>query len=118
MRPRISVIKPEHRRDQRRPVSLRGSVDGERVEVMDLSLGGVGGRFIVRGDSANLNIRQGQYTNLSLTGPDGQQVSVSIQIRRIYYASGKFGAMFTGLSSSDFDAIERLMFPRRGRAKT
>ncbi len=117
MKQRVSFGAKERRRDQRRPISIEGSIDGVRVDLFDLSFAGVGGCTIVLGKSAGLNIREGQDATLAFTDPDGRQVTLSVKIQRIDHAAGEFGATFLNLSDRDFDAVEKLMFPRRGNAK-
>jgi hypothetical protein len=117
MSQKVSYATKEQRRDQRRPVSIEGSVAGVRVDLVDLSLTGVGGGTIALGDAAGLDIREGQHTTLDFTGPDGQPVALRVKIERIDHAAGAFAAAFEELSDTDFDAIEKLMFPRRGAAR-
>ncbi len=107
----------EQRRDQRRPVSIEGSIGGVPVDLVDLSVTGVGGGTIALGDAAGLDIREGQHTTLNFTGPDGQPVALRVKIERIDHAAGEFAAAFDELSDGDFAAIEKLMFPRRGAAR-
>jgi hypothetical protein len=118
MKQRVTVGAKEQRRDQRRPVSIAAAVGGIPVDLVDLSLTGVGGGTIALGEAAGLDIREGQDHTLDFTGPDGQPVSLRVKIQRIDHAAGEFAAAFAELSDTDFDAIEKLMFPRRGAAKT
>ncbi len=113
---RVSFGTNEQRRDQRRPVSVEGRIDGGRVDLIDLSITGVGGGTIALGDAASLDIREGQNSILELTGANGQPVSLPVEIQRIDGEAGGFGAKFSELSDDDFDAIEKLMFPRRARS--
>ncbi len=103
----------EHCSDQRRTASIVGSIDGVRVQVIDLSFGGTGGRFVLRANTARVNIREGQDAVLTLTGANGRQAVLSVRIAHMSYASGGFGATFTGLTSKNIDMVEKLMFPRR-----
>jgi hypothetical protein len=41
-------------------------------------------------------------------------VSLRVTIQRVDQKTGEFGATFRALSSAQFDAVEKLMFPRRG----
>jgi len=107
----------EQRRDQRRPVSIEGSIGGVCVDLVDLSLAGVGGGTIALTDATGLDIHEGQHTTLDFTGPDGRAVALRVKIERIDHAAGEFAAAFDELSDTDFNAIEKLMFPRRGAAK-
>ncbi len=117
MKQRVSFGAKEKRRDQRRAISIEGSIDGVRVDLIDLSVTGLGGRTIALRNSASLYIHEGRYATLEFTSPDGQQVALSVKIQRIDHAAGEFGATFLNLSDRDFDAVEKLMFPRRGNAK-
>ena len=118
MKQRVSFGIKEQRRDQRRPVSIPGSIGGVRVDLIDVSVTGIGGGTLALANAAGLNFQEGQDTTLEFTAPDGRQVTLPVRIRRIDNAAGDFGAVFTKLSDRDFDAIEKLMFPRRGIAKT
>ena len=117
MTQRVTYATNEQRRDQRRPVSIEGSIGGVRVDLVDLSVTGVGGGTIALGNTDNIELRAGQHTALEFTGPDGQPVALRVKIERIDHAAGEFGAVFDELSDHDFDAIEKLMFPRRGAAR-
>ena len=117
MKQRVTFGFKDNRRNQRRPVSIEGSIGGVRVDLVDLSLTGVGGGTIALGDAAGLDIHESQNTTLNFTGTDGQPVALRVKIERIDQAAGAFAATFDELSDKDFDAIEKLMFPRRGGAK-
>ncbi len=115
MKQRVTFGAKDKRRDQRRPVSLAGSIDGTPVKLVDVSFAGVGGGFMELSSAADLTIGEGEVTTLTFKTADGQQVTLKITIQRIDLKSGAFGATFTALSGKQFDAIERLMFPRRGK---
>ena len=117
MSQRVSFGIKEKRRDQRRPVSIKASIGGVGVDLIDLSLTGVGGGTIALGSADGLDLKGGQISTLMFTGANGQLVTLPVTIQRIDDAGGEFGALFTELSDADFDAIEKLMFPRRGGAK-
>ena len=116
MKKRVTFGAKDKRRDQRRPVSIEGSIGGVRVDLLDVSFAGVGGGTMALGDAAGLDLQEGQDTTLEFTGPDGQHVRLSVKIQRIDHDTGKFGAAFTELSDKDFDVIEKLMFPHRANA--
>ena len=84
--------------------------------MIDLSFTGVGGGTIALGSADGLDLKGGQGSTLMFTGPNGQPVTLPVTIQRIDDAGGEFGALFTELSDADFNAIEKLMFPRRGGA--
>ena len=111
---RVTYATKEQRRDQRRPVSIAGSIGGIPVDLVDLSVTGVGGGTIALGNTDDIELRAGQRTALEFAGPDGQTIALGVKIERIDHAAGEFGAVFDELSDQDFDAIEKLMFPRRG----
>ncbi len=117
MAQRVTYATHEQRRDQRRPVSIEGSIGGVRVDLVDLSVTGVGGGTIALGDADGLEFHEGQDTTLEFIGLDSQPIALHVKIERINHAAGEFGAAFAELSDHDFDAIERLMFPRRGAAR-
>ena len=117
MSQRFTYLSKEQRRDQRRPVSIEGAIGGVRVDLVDLSLTGVGGGTIALSGAAGLELREGQDTTLEFTDRDGQPVALRVKIQRIDHAAGAFAAALDELSDSDFDAIEKLMFPRRGAAQ-
>lgn len=117
MTQRVSYATKEQRRDQRRPISIAGSIGGVQVDLVDLSVTGVGGGTFALADTNGLEIYEGQDTTLDLTGPDGRLVALRVTIERIDHGAGAFGAAFAELSDHDFDAIEKLMFPRRGAAR-
>ena len=117
MRQRVSFGAKERRRDQRRSVSVDGSIGGVRVGLIDLSLTGVGCGTVALEAAAGLELEVGQDTTLECTGPNGRQVTLSVRIQRIDAAAGEIGATFAELSDEDFDVIEKLMFPRRANAK-
>lgn len=114
---RVSFGIKEQRRDQRRPVSIEGRIGGVRVDLVDLSLSGVGGGTVALSDAPGIEFQEGEATTLEFTGPNGEPISLPVTIRRSDNGEGEFGAVFSQLSSEDFDAIEKLMFPRRGKAK-
>ncbi len=144
MRKRYTFSFKEKRRDQRRPISLAGSIDGVAVTLTNLSFNGVGGcaleaRDLVKllpepkqdlaenadedhadgeSDSQDLDaceeLEEDRIATLEFTVADGVYIMLEIAIRRVDRSTGTFGATFTNLSSRQFDAIERLMFPRRG----
>ena len=114
MRQRVTFGFKDKRRDQRRPVSIEGSIGGARVDLVDLSFTGIGGGAMELHNAANdLRIEEGEQTRLEITGAGGQKVSLQVTIQRIDRETGMFGATFRALSSAQFDAIEKLMFPRR-----
>lgn len=113
---RVSFGVKGQRRDQRRPVSIIGSIGGARVELVDLSLSGVGGGTVAIGKNSKIKVREGQETTLEFTAPNGRHVALPVKIQRIDHIGGEFGASITGLSEEDFDAIEQLMFPRRAKS--
>ncbi len=117
MKQRVTFGAKDKRRDQRRPVSLTGSIDGVPVKLVDVSFAGVGGGVLELRNAAELTIGEGELTTLAFTTAEGRQVTMKITIQRIDPKSGAFGATFTALSGRQFDTIERLMFPRRGSAK-
>lgn len=110
---RVTLGAKEQRRDQRRPISIEGSIGGVRVDLVDLSFTGIRGGTLSLGDAARQSFQEGQNTTLEFAGMDGDTVSLPVTIQRI--DDSTFGAVFSELSSEDFDAIEKLMFPRRGK---
>ena len=114
MRKRTAFSTKEKRRDQRRPVSIAGSLDGAPVDLFDLSFGGLGGRADVRANTAELNFQEGQRVTFTFSGPNNKPVAWKVMIQRVDPRVGEFGATFVGLSSKQFDLIENLMFPHRG----
>jgi len=116
MRQRVSFSAREQRRDQRRAVDIEGTLDGYPVQIVDLSLSGVGGGCVELREKQTLDLQEGQYAVLEFRGADDQPVALNVEIRRIFDETGEFGAVFHDISDNDFDAIERLMFPRRGSA--
>ena len=117
MKRRISFGFRERRRDQRRPVTVEGQIDGVRVTLLDLSMTGVGGGVNALGGAADLDLRAGEKRTLQFTGPDGATVSLPVSVRRVDGPARGFGANFAALSEREFDAIEQLMFPRRAAMK-
>ena len=143
MRQRVTFGFKDKRRDQRRPVSLAGTIDGVAVTLTDFSFHGIGGCAVERDDLVKLmpepkqvesenpdedqdaaqGVDDGEEKNkedkiatLEFTAADGQQMTLEVNIQHTDHSKGTFGAIFTTLSSAQFDAIERLMFPRRGVA--
>ncbi len=116
MSQRVTIGVKEQRRDQRRPISIEGTIGGVRVELVDLSFTGIRGGTLSLGEAAGVDLQEGQSTTLDFTGSRGEEVSLPVTIQRIDNEAGAFGAVFSELSDEDFDAIEKLMFPRRGRA--
>jgi hypothetical protein len=146
MRQRVTFGFKDKRRDQRRPVSLAGTIDGVAVTLTNLSFHGIGGCAVEPGDLVKLvpepeqdqaeisdedladgesesesrDIDDGEakeedkIATLDFTVAGGQRIILQVKIRRVDHRTGSFGVSFTTLSSAQFDAIERLMFPRRG----
>jgi len=114
---RVTFGTKEQRRDQRRPVSIEGWIGGIRVDLVDLSLTGVGGGTVALADTAGMELQEGESTSLEFTGPSGEPVTLPVTIQRTGNGAGGFAAVFSELSGEDFDAIEKLMFPRRGKAR-
>ena len=138
MKQRVTFGFKDQRHDQRRPVSRAGSIDGAAVTLTDLSFHGIGGCFVEPADLVKLlpepkqiesekpkedqdngqGVDDGEEENifatLEFTVGDGQQMTFEVAIRRVDRSAGTFGATFTTLSNAQFDAIEKLMFPRRG----
>jgi hypothetical protein len=112
---RVTFGAKEQRRDQRRPISIEGSIGGVRVDLVDLSFTGIRGGMLSLGDAAGLDLQEGEGTVLEFTAPNGERVALPVTIQRIDDQDGAFGAVFSELSSEDFDAIEKLMFPRRAK---
>ena len=112
---RVSFRQKEQRRDQRRPVSVEGVIGGVHVRLINLSITGVGCVTVALANASGLDLEVGQDTILECTGPDDRKVTLSVTIQRIDTAAGQIGATFAELSDADFDAIEKLMFPRRGK---
>jgi len=115
---RVSFSTKEQRRDQRRAVSIEASLDGHAVQIVNLSLTGVGGGGVELLETEALELQEGQYAVLEFRGENDQPVTLNIEIRRVFEDTGEFGAVFHDISAADFDAIESLMFPRRGNAKS
>jgi hypothetical protein len=118
MRQRVAYSSKEHRRDQRRAVSIEASLDGHPIEIVNMSLSGIGGGTVELHEREELDLQEGQYAVLEFRGDNEQRVALNIEIRRVFSDTGEFGAVFHDISAADFDAIERLMFPRRGNAKS
>lgn len=118
MKQRVTYSLKEQRRDQRRPVSIDGTLDGQPVQIIDLSLTGVGGGGVELIETDTIELQEGQYAVLEFRGYNDQRVSLDVEIRRVFEDTGEFGAVFHDISATDFDAIERLMFPRRGNVKS
>ena len=116
MTQRVTVGAKEQRRDQRRPVSIEGLLDGCKVEIVDLSLSGVGGGAVELREAQTLDLSEGQYAVLEFRGNNDQRVSLNVEIRRVFEDTGEFGVVFHDISDADFDTIEKLMFPRRGKS--
>ena len=114
---RVTFGTKEHRRDQRRPVPIEGRIGGVKVELVDLSLTGVGGGTVSLAGTSGMSLQEGESTSLEFTGPDGQTITLPVTIQRFDDGASGFGAVFSQLSGQDFDAIEKLMFPRRGKAR-
>jgi hypothetical protein len=110
---RVTLGAKEQRRDQRRPISIEGSIGGVRVDLVDLSVTGIRGGTLSLGDATGQSFQEGQNTTLEFTAMNGDTVSLPVTIQRI--DDNAFGAVFSELSSEDFDAIEKLMFPRRAK---
>jgi len=117
MKQRVAFSSKEQRRDQRRAVSIEASLDGQRIKIVDLSLSGFGGGAVELQETESIDLQEGQYAVLEFRGNNDQRVSLNIEIRRVFEETGEFGAVFHDISERDFDAIEKLMFPRRGTAK-
>ena len=117
MKQRITFDSKEKRRDQRRPVSVKGSLGRASADLTNLSFTGVGGTLTDLRAATGLVVGEDAPTTLVFTGAGGQQVSLRATIQHINPETGVFGATFAALSSKQFDAIEKLMFPRRGGAK-
>ncbi|NKB48937.1 MAG: hypothetical protein GKS02_06185 [Alphaproteobacteria bacterium] len=114
MKKRTTFDAKEKRRDQRRPVSIDGMIDGVRFDLIDISLSGLGARTVALGQADGLELEEDQEASLTFTAPDNQQVTLAVTIRRIDHEAGEFGATFARISDQEFDAIEKLMFPCRG----
>lgn len=117
MTQRVSFSLKEQRRNQRRPVAIEATLDGHTVQIIDISLTGVGGGGVELLQKQSTGLEEGQYTVLEFYGENNQRVSLNVEIRRVFEETGEFGAVFHDISSADFDAIEKLMFPRRGSGK-
>ena len=83
--------------------------------MFDLSFTGVGVGTLSFEDTAKLELHEGEDTTIEFPGPDGQKLRVPIQILRIDHGAREIGATFCNLSDAHFDAIEKLMFPRRAK---
>ncbi len=142
MKQRVTFGFKDQRHDQRRPVSRAGSIDGAAVTLTDLSFHGIGGCFVEPADLVKLlpepkqiesekpkedqdngqGVDDGEEENeeeeinatLEFTVADGVHITLEVTLQRVDRSAGTFGATFKTLSNAQFDAIERLMFPRRG----
>lgn len=118
MKQRVTFSYKERRRNQRRPVAIAGWLDGHAVEIVDLSLVGVGGGAVELRETEKLDLEEGQYATLEFCDHDDHPVSLNVEIRRVFRETGEFGAVFHDISDTDFLIIEALMFPRRRRAQS
>jgi len=118
MKQRLTFGARDRRRDQRRTISVSGLVDGVSVDFVDLSFTGIGGGVIEFRQADGIAFAEGDETTVEFTDTDGKTISFFVTIQRLDSATGNFGATFNGLSDRQFDAIERMMFPRRSGGKS
>lgn len=90
-----------------------GWINGIEVRLFDLSLKGIGIGALSFDDISKLDLAVDDETIIEFPGPDGTRLCLPLRIRRIDQSTCRIGATFSGISEQEYDAIEKLMFPRR-----
>ena len=110
----LCVIEKDRRKDRRRLVSIPARLNGHRVRLTDLSLGGVGIEVTEATARRALRLRPGRKATLRFGGRGEPVGGISLHIRRVSPLGDCIGAMFLKLTNAQFDFVQSLMInPRR-----
>jgi hypothetical protein len=107
----IDIQSGERRRDRRRPVLLSGRLDGCAVQVVDVSLGGVGCAIELESGEDWTSLPESDVI-LEIDGRSGQTYRFAVRVTWINEDSGTFGATFSALSDVQFRVLEKLTLGR------
>lgn len=112
----VTVIRKERRRDRRRQLQIEALLEGQPVQLTDLSAAGFGAAIDAT-DHQPRDFRVGQRLHLELQLPDGEWLSLPVEVTRPMGENGVVGGVFGQLTDSAYNAIESLLTGRFTRRR-
>lgn len=115
-RSNVTMTRKERRRDRRREMQIKVLLGGQPVQLIDLSAAGFG-VAIDATDRLPHDFRVGQRLRLELQPPQGEPLSLPVEIVRPVGRNGVAGGVFLELSDADYNTIEGLLTGRFNRRR-
>src|SRR3546814_609130 len=106
-RSNVTVMRKERRRDRRRSMQAEALLDGRPVQLTDLSAAGFGVALDAT-DRQPHDFRVGQRLRLEVPVPQGEPLSLPVEIVRPSGENGVVGGIFLDISDAAYNTIEAL----------
>ncbi|MEZ5666719.1 MAG: PilZ domain-containing protein [Alphaproteobacteria bacterium] len=107
----VGYARIERRRDRRRPTRLTARIGDLPVEIIDISLGGLGVGVIARAASPRA-FRIGEEYRVVLDVPSYGVLTLSAEVARVNPARAYVGLRLVDLDGQTYRVIERLSIGR------
>ncbi|HEY9536920.1 MAG TPA: PilZ domain-containing protein [Kiloniellaceae bacterium] len=115
-RSNVTVMRKERRRDRRRSMQAEALLDGRPVQLTDLSAAGFGVALDAT-DRQPHDFRVGQRLRLEVPVPQGEPLSLPVEIVRPSGENGVVGGIFLDISDAAYNTIEALLTGRFRRRR-
>src|SRR3546814_5377247 len=109
-------MRKERRRDRRRSMQAEALLDGRPVQLTDLSAAGFGVALDAT-DRQPHDFRVGQRLRLEVPVPQGEPLSLPVEIVRPSGENGVVGGIFLDISDAAYNTIEALLTGRFRRRR-
>src|SRR3546814_3539534 len=119
-RSNFTVMRKERRRDRRRSMQAEALLDGRPVQLTDLSAAGFGVALDAT-DRQPHDFRVGRRLRLEVPVPQGEPLSLPVEIVRPSGENGVVGGIFLDISDAAYNTLEELLtgrFRRRSEEHT
>src|SRR3546814_16007087 len=110
-RSNVTVMRKERRRDRRRSMQAEALLDGRPVQLTDLSAAGFGVALDAT-DRQPHDFRVGQRLRLEVPVPQGEPLSLPVEIVRPSGEHGVVGRIFLDISDAAYNTIAALLTGR------
>src|SRR3546814_14628392 len=110
-RSNVTVMRKERRRDRRRSMQAEALLDGRPVQLTDLSAAGFGVALDAT-DRQPHDFRVGQRLRLEVPVPQGEPLSLPVEIVRPSGENGVVGGIFLAISDATYHNLEPLLTGR------
>ena len=108
----IAITTQNRRRDNRRRVMLPALLNGQPVEIEDVSLGGISASSLEILSDEGVALTPGQIATLRLPRDSDQAQTLTLEIVRVSLENGSIGARIVGLDDREYRMIEKLVLGR------